>query len=289
MIKLHKNVHSPLKYAGGKRRLLEQYQPLFPESFNVYYEPFFGGGAVYWALEPKEAHLGDANADLMSFFSQIIFNLDEVEREFNDINIDKSTFYKIRVVNGDALTECGEDAFRAARFLYLNKTGFNGLWRVNSKGVFNVPFGFDTSKLVGAHGQRIWHEKLFNKTNLEKCAKLLQTAHLHVGDYKQTLLTARKDDFVYLDPPYLPRTNTTDFTTYTLDNFRLEDHVKVSEEFKRLDNLGCKVMLSSSFTPDVIDNLYAGYSIINVTVTRVISGKVSGRIPTQELVIRNYV
>ncbi len=271
LFSLELTVRPLIKWAGGKRNLLKIYRHLFPKEFNKYCEPFLGSGAVFFFLKPKEAVLIDKNEELINFYEVVRDNPYELMELISTYKVDKDFYYKIRNQNPEKLGKIE----RAARFLYLNKTAYNGLWRVNSKGKFNVPFG------------KYKKVKFFDKENLLRASKLLNNAKLICGDFEEVIKYTTKGDFVYLDPPYYPLSQTSNFKNYTSEGFSEKDHIRVYEIFKLLDKMGCYVMLSNSNTP-FIRNLFKEYNITEVFANRFINSKAEGRGQITELVIRNY-
>jgi DNA adenine methylase len=263
-----------LKWAGGKSQLLEQYAPFFPQQYNFYFEPFLGGGAVFFYLEPEKAILGDSNKDLIQCYKVVRDNVKELIEllKFHKKNHSKQYYEKIKKeYNAKTLTNIE----RAAAFIYLNKTCFNGLYRVNSKGEFNVPFG------------RYKNPQIFDEENLLEASRLLKKAQLYDGDFSIILNYARKGDFIYFDPPYYPVSKTSNFTSYTPEKFLEEEQRRLAECFRELDKRGCKIMLSNSDTP-FIRNLYKNYRIEKVIANRFISCVGKKRGPITEVVILNY-
>jgi len=260
-----------LRWAGGKSQLIRQYSPLFPRRYNHYLEPFLGGGAIFFYLEPRRAILGDFNKDLIQCFSAVknnvkqLIDLLKIHREYHS-----KTYYEKSKENYN--TKELSEVERAAIFIYLNKTCFNGLYRVNSSGKFNVPFGKYKNPLISHEG------------NLLAASWLLKRSQLYCDDFSKVLDYAQKNDFVYLDPPYYPLNKTSSFTNYTSERFLEDEQKRLSEVFRELDKRGCKVMLSNSDT-EFIRNLYKDYRIKIVKANRCIS-RMGGKI--NELVILNY-
>jgi DNA adenine methylase len=267
-----------LKWAGGKGQLLKQYEPLFPHRFNNYLEPFIGGGAVFFHLyntgklnSGKKVILIDSNEELIHCYSAI---KEEVEKLIKILSSPKfinknETYYKIRV-------EEPKDRYaRAARTIYLNKTCFNGLYRVNSKGKFNVPFGSYKNPLI------------CNAENLRAVSFAIRDAEILCDDFAKCLEFVKRNDFIYFDPPYQPLSKTSSFTSYTKNSFNETEQQRLCNVFKELDKQGCKVMLSNSDTP-FIRKLYKNFRIEVVYAKRAINCKASGRGAITELVILNY-
>jgi DNA adenine methylase len=268
-----------LKWAGGKLQLIEQFKNLFPLNFNDYYEPFIGSGAVFFyvksKLKPHRAILSDINEELINCFVVVRDRPSElIELLLNHRNNhSKQYYYKVRSIEDNRL----DSVESAARLIYLNKTCFNGLFRVNSKGQFNVPFG-DYQK-----------PRIFDKNILFQASQLLQDVELRVMSFEKVLDFAGKDDFVYLDPPYIALSKTSSFTNYSKEHFCVKQHKKLSEVFRILDSHGSFVMLSNSNHP-LIKELYGDYenSIITVRAKRMINSIGSKRGAINEIVLRNY-
>ncbi|XOA43137.1 MAG: Dam family site-specific DNA-(adenine-N6)-methyltransferase [Candidatus Nealsonbacteria bacterium] len=263
-----------LKWAGGKAQLLEQYAVFFPQRYNRYFEPFLGGGAVFFYLEPNKAILGDYNKNLIQCFLVVknhvkqLIDLLKIHRKHHN----KEYYGKMRK---DYNTKRLGKTERTAIFIYLNKTCFNGLYRVNSKGGFNVPFG------------KYRNPAIFDEENLLATSKLLKRVKLYSDDFSKILDYVKKDDFVYLDPPYYPLSKTSSFTNYTSERFLEDEQKRLANVFRKLDKKKCKVMLSNSDTK-FIKNLYKDYRIETVKANRNISCVGNKRGPINELVILNY-
>ncbi len=280
LVKKEKTTCEPepfLKWAGGKSQLLKQFQALFPSKFNNYLEPFVGAGSVFFylyntgRLKSKKIILIDSNEELINCFLAIKENVERLISILKGpkyVN-KKEVYYRIRA-------EEPHDRFeRAARTIYLNKTCFNGLYRVNSKGKFNVPFGRYKNPLI------------CDSENLRAVSIALKNVKILCADFEKCLEYAGKGDFIYFDPPYQPLSKTSNFTSYTKNAFSEEDQKRLCEVFKRLDKRGCKIMLSNSDT-HFIRNLYKKYRIEVVYAKRAINCKPSGRGAIKELVILNY-
>jgi DNA adenine methylase len=263
----------PIKWAGGKGQLIPQFVPLFPkESYELYLEPFVGGGAVFFHLTPQRAVLIDSNDELINFYLVVRDHPEELLEDLRKHKNAREYYYSVRALDPQQLSPVE----RASRFLYLNKTGYNGLWRVNSKGKHNVPFG------------RYKNPKIADRENLRLVSRALKNAAILCDDFGRVLDYAIPGAFVYLDPPYHPLSETANFTSYTPDAFGEEDQRRLAEVFRKLDSTGCLVMLSNSDTP-FIRELYKGYDIQVVYAKRAINSRADRRGPITELVIRNYV
>lgn len=262
----------PVKWAGGKTQLIPQFEPLFPKKeYNLYIEPFVGGGAVFFHLLPHQAILIDSNEELINFYLVVHDHLEELLRDLRKHKNTREYYYSVRALDPQELSPVE----RASRFLYLNKTAYNGLWRVNSQGKHNVPFG------------RYKNPKIVDEPNLRSVAEALKHAQIICDDFSRVLEFARPGTFVYLDPPYYPLSETANFTGYTADAFGPEDQKRLAAVFRELDRSGCLVMLSNSDTP-FIRELYSGYDIQAVYARRAINCKSNRRGSITELVIRNY-
>lgn len=270
-----KRVEPFLKWAGGKSQLLEQFKPLFPKegTYKRYIEPFTGGGAVFFYLEPKDAIISDLNKDLIEAYKivkshpkELIELLKKYEKKHS-----KQFYLKIREeYNFDKLDKIN----KAAHLIYLNKTCFNGLYRVNSKGEFNVPFGQHKNFSV-------------NEAGILSANKILKKTKIEHTDFTQVLKNAKKGDFVYFDPPYYPLNAGSNFTTYTKENFLEKEQEKLKETFKKLDARGCILMLSNSDT-SYIRKLYKEWNIKKVSAKRFINCMAEKRGDVSEVVVRNY-
>ncbi|MEW8959590.1 MAG: DNA adenine methylase [Moorella sp. (in: firmicutes)] len=261
-----------VKWAGGKAQLIRQFEPLFPrKEYGLYIEPFVGGGAVFFHLLPPRAVLIDNNEELINFYRIVRDHLEELLEDLKKHKNTPEYYYSVRALDPGHLSPVE----RASRFLYLNKTGYNGLWRVNSRGKHNVPFG------------RYKNPKIVDEPNLRLVREVLRHARVLCDDFSRVLDFARQDAFVYLDPPYHPLSPTANFTGYTSSSFGPEDQKRLADVFKELDKRGCLVMLSNSDTP-FIRELYAGYDIQIVYARRAINCRPERRGPITELVIRNY-
>jgi DNA adenine methylase len=265
-----------LKWAGGKTQLLPQLAQFYPRRGTVdrYVEPFLGSGAVYFhfnaAVSPKRALLWDNNRELVDTFlavqsdvSQVIKLLRKYQKQHS-----KEFFLAMREKMPISLTG------RAARLIYLNKTCFNGLYRVNSRGIFNVPFG------------RYTNPGIFNDDWLRRASEQLANAKIEARDFRLLEVRAKKNDFVYFDPPYHPRSTTSYFTAYTRESFGEVDQRELAKVYRALDKKGCLLMLSNSDTP-LIRELYGDFCIREVSARRNINSRAERRGPICELVVLN--
>ena len=233
-----------LKWAGGKTQLLTELHKYVPNNFNKYIEPFIGGGAMFFSLNPHESIIADSNEELVITFRQVKEDVESVIEHLETFEHSEDFFYNIRSLDPYEL----EHSYRAARLIYLNKTCFNGLYRVNKKGQFNVPYGKGNGSFL-------------NGEVLRNASEFLAETTIIKGDYLEVLTEfATKDDFIFLDPPYYPVGKYSDFKRYTKEFFYHENQVQLKQEFDRLVNMGCKVVLTNS-DHEVILDLYSDYQI----------------------------
>ena len=244
-----------LKWAGGKTQMLNDLLPKVPSSYGRYIEPFFGGGALFFALRPENAIIADSNPELVNMYRQVANNLDDVIDYLKKYKNTSEMFYQVRALEWTELPP----AEAAARTIYLNRTCFNGLYRVNRKGQFNVPYG----KYV--------NPKICDEENLHAVSKALQKAEIVCGDYLLVLEHyAKPGDFIFLDPPYLPISEYSDFKRYTKEQFYEEDHVELAKMVMRLHEMGCSVVLTNSNHP-LVHELYSPFKIDVIQTKRHIS------------------
>ncbi len=244
-----------LKWAGGKTQMLGDLIPKVPASYGRYIEPFFGGGAMFFALQPKNAVIADSNPELINMYRQVADNVDEVIKYLRTYENTSEIFYAVRSLEWTTLP--GAEA--AARTIFLNKTCFNGLYRVNKRGQFNVPFG------------KYKNPKICDEEALRAASQVLKNAEIICGDYFLVLEHyAQPGDFVFLDPPYLPISEYSDFKRYTKEQFYEEDHVELAKMIMTLHERGCHVLLTNSNHP-LVHELYAPFTIDVIQTKRHIS------------------
>lgn len=270
-----------VKWVGGKRQLLAQFRRLNlypPEKFDIktgrYFEPFVGGGAVFFDLLPKEGYLSDLNKELVTAYNVIKSDVDGLIKSLKKHKTDKEYFLDIRAQDPKTLSDLNV----ASRFIFLNRTCFNGMYRVNSKGGFNVPYGKYNNPLI------------CDEDNLKKVSKALQHVEIKHQDYKEVLKKAKKGDFIYFDPPYYPVSKTASFTSYTAESFLDKEQTELRDTVLELNKRGCYVMLSNSDTP-FINKIYSGFKgirISKVEAGRAINSNGSGRGKITEVLITNY-
>ena len=271
---------SILKWAGGKRRIAHFLSKFCPQVIDRYFEPFLGGGSLFLYLtqtKPRfKAILSDSNSDLINVYKCV---RDDVRNLIDILQIHQSNYYKepeeyyyyIRDIYHST-----NDLENAARLLFLNKTCYNGLHRVNKSGSFNVPHGTYTNPII------------CNSKKLEAFSEILQRADAEIicEYYHNITLRCQHGDFVYLDPPYFPLSKTCYFKDYTKDDFGCSQQIMLAKEFGRLSNIGCTVLLSNS-NSTLITNLYKGFNIMTISTTRQINCNASHRQRHQELLITN--
>lgn len=234
-----------LKWAGGKQQMLDILLSQMPKKYNRYIEPFIGGGALFFSLCPDNAVIADSNPELINLYKVVANNVDELIDALQEMVNDETFYYSVRATNPKTLSPVQQ----ATRTIYLNHTCFNGLYRVNKKGEFNVPFG------------RYKNPTLCDESNLRAASVILQNTDIVCGDYKDILKKyAQTGDFIYLDPPYLPISKYADFKRYTKEQFYEEDQRELAEEVDRLVELGCHVLLTNSNHP-LVHELYEKYDI----------------------------
>lgn len=270
-----------VKWAGGKRQIIDKLLKLVPVEYNTYYEPFVGGGALLFELSPKNAVINDSNKELMNVYKlistdqgyeEVVKLLNTYEKKHNE-----KFYYQIRNLDKDKEKfKRLSPAEHAARTIYLNKACFNGLYRVNSKGEFNVPFNkklkintYDSQNMILAY-------VYFQSNNI----KMLST------DFEEAVKDAKKGDFIYFDPPYDSENETT-FNSYTEVGFGKDEQIRLAKVYKELSDRGCYVMLSNHNTT-LINELYKDYNIHVITAKRNINSKGEKRGKVEEVIITNY-
>lgn len=266
--------HPFVKWAGGKRQLLPSILCRLPEKIDTFYEPFVGGGAVFFSLADKglfqSAVVNDLNHDLMTAFRTFAAgHVEEVIHLLQSYPYEEGFYYDMRARAPKDMS----DVEKTSRFIYLNRTGFNGLYRVNKLGEFNVPFGDYTNPTI------------CDAVNLRSVARILSgNVRILEQDFEECVNSAKSGDFVYFDPPYLPISETSNFTSYTKDGFGYAEHVKLANTFTRLAKSGVAVLLSNSNHP-AIRKLYDGFRIARVRAKRNINSKGASRGAIHELLI----
>ena len=269
-----------LKWVGGKGQLLAQFEPLFPPTFARYIEPFVGGGAVFFHLWNTRRLRGpvllfDHNAELVNAYRVVRDRVEELIAALavHESQHSKAHYYTVRAWDRQDMPL--DDVVRAARTLYLNRTCYNGLYRVNSKGQFNVPIG------------RHKNLRILYPGVLRTASAALQMAQIEVADFRAVAGIARSGDFVYFDPPYVPVSRTANFTSYTAGDFGDDDQAALAAVFAQLSARGCHCMLSNSYTPRVRE-LYADFAIHKVQANRAVNANASRRGAVSEAVVTSW-
>jgi len=268
--KIIENQHAKpfLKWAGGKKRLLSRLLEFIPKEYNNYYEPFLGGGSLFFALHPRKAYLSDLNKDLINTYIQIERNVDMVIKFLKEMKYDEESYYKIRDMKSK------NDAKRAARIIYLNRTCWNGLYRVNPQGEFNVPMG------------RYKNPTICDEGNLKNVGKILKKAVVKNCDFEKMVNRASKDDLIYFDPPYTTACRNNGFIEYNSKLFSLDDQIRLKKIMSECDRRGCKIIMSNA-NHVFIRKLYRKFNIHVVRRQSLIAGRRENRRCVTELVINN--
>jgi DNA adenine methylase len=274
-----------LRWAGGKRRIANMLLENFPASYFSsearYFEPFLGGGAVAFAsgnpaspsfIPGHKLNLNDSNEELINTYIVVRDQVDELMEVLDDLSemVDSENYYEIRA------SKPTDAVVRAARFIYLNKTCYNGLWRVNSKGDFNVPFDKSSSG------------NLYDEENLIACSERLEGSQITHGSYRKALAKVKKGDFVYLDPPYIPLSATESFASYAKEGFTLEDHQQLAESIGEIDTIGAHILLSNSDTPPTRQIFGSRLTLRKIQMSRTIGSNPNSRKPVGEILGMNY-
>jgi DNA adenine methylase len=267
-----------IQWVGGKREMIPQYEMYIPKKFNAYFEPFLGGGAMFFHLAPVHGVLSDNNKELVRTYEGVRDNPEEVITILKELRSrhSKELYMRIRSVDREMnIFQELSGAEIAARMIYLNQTCFNGLYRVNQLGQFNVPIGSSLNRLI------------CDEHTIRNASKILAKVDIREDGFETVLKDAKSGDFVYLDPPYYPISNYSDFTRYTKEKFHKEDQIRLKNEFSRLDKIGCKVMLSNSDC-EFIKDLFKEYRQHKVYSGRTLNCKKDKRGKVSELFITNY-
>ncbi|MCK4731578.1 MAG: Dam family site-specific DNA-(adenine-N6)-methyltransferase [Methanophagales archaeon] len=258
-----------LKWAGGKTKLIYHLLDFVPENFNNYFEPFLGGGSLYFALKPKKAYLSDINEELINTYAQVKNNVETLMFHLRGMKYNKNFYYKIRS------KDIKDEIHKAAKFIYLNKTCWNGLYRVNSKGEFNVPFG------------KFKNPRIYDEENLNNISKLLKHAEIRVADFQDIVAMASRDDFIYFDPPFVTSANNNRFIKYSSRIFSIEDQFRLKEVMEELSNKGCKIVVSNA-DHWIIKEYFKDFNINRVERKSLIAADKRKRRTITELIITNF-
>lgn len=266
-----------VKWVGGKRQLLPAIQKHLPANILTYFEPFVGGGAVFLNLLQKKATINDSNEELINVYRTVKNDVEALVEDLRKHKNESDYFYEIRALDRVENYKDLSPVLRASRLLFLNKTCFNGLYRVNNSGEFNAPFG------------RYKNPNIVNEDTLRAVSRYLNENKIEIccGDYEKSLKKAKKGDFVYFDPPYHPSSSSSNFTGYTKGGFGEHDQVRLKEVCDKLNAKGVKFLLSNSAT-DFIKELYSNYHISIVQAKRSINSKAEKRGKIDEVLVKNY-
>ena len=271
-----------LKWVGGKRQLISDIEPLIPKKISTYVEPFVGGGAVLFHLQPKKAIINDFNKELMNVYQVIKDNPNElikVLKEHKELN-SEDYFYEIRSLDRRDDFENLSSVQKAGRIIYLNKTCYNGLFRVNRAGFFNTPYG------------KYKNPSIVNEVTIKAISNYFNSANINflTGDYKEALKSLRRGAFVYFDPPYMPISSSSSFTGYTEHGFDYEKQVELRDECLKLHDRGVKFLQSNSYSPEILE-LYSDQKVFNIEIVkakRSINSQSDKRGEISEVLIYNY-
>ena len=280
MVSVNPLVKPFVKWAGGKRQLVPTILANhLPKNYNLqtYYEPFIGGGALLFSLQPKKAVINDSNAELINCYKTIKNSLDELIEDLKNHKNNEYYYYDIRDWDREKNFKSKTEVQRASRIIFLNKTCYNGLFRVNSQGQFNVPFG----KYKNPNILDIAVLKAVNKYLNENQVRILNS------DFQEAVKDAKGGDFIYLDPPYDPVSETASFTGYDVNGFNKQEQRRLKEVFDDLNSRGCHILLSNACT-EFIEDLYKDYLHTKISAIRAINcnGKKRGKV--DEILVKNY-
>lgn len=266
-----------LKWVGGKRQIMSEIRRFVPKSYNCYYEPFIGGGAVLFELLPKKAIINDRNRDLMNTYLVIRDQVDELIADLKTHRNESDYFYQIRALDRSESYEQLSNIKKASRLIYLNKTCYNGLYRVNSSGEFNAPYG------------KYKNPNIINENTLRAVSNYLQKNDIKIlhEDFKQVVMDAKAGDFVYFDPPYHPISKSSNFTGYVQGGFDQFDQRRLKECCDDLNARGVNFLLSNSSAAFITD-LYSEYRIEHIKAIRAVNSNAKKRGEVDEVLIRNY-
>lgn len=274
----NKLVAPVVKWVGGKRQIIDQISQYIPKNISTYYEPFFGGGAVLFELQPKKAIINDINKELINLYEVIKNNTEDLIEDLKSHKNDEEYFYYIRELDRDKTNYNSLTPIqKASRIIFLNKTCYNGLFRVNKSGEFNAPFG------------RYKNPNIVNEITIRAVSNYFKKADITFmsRDFAEVLKGARKGAFVYLDPPYDPVSDTASFTGYDKGGFNREEQIRLKTVCDKLNEKGIRFLLSNSST-DFIKDLYADYRIEIVKAKRAINSNGDKRGEIDEVLVMNF-
>lgn len=264
-----------IKWVGGKRQLINELKSFLPKKYNRYFEPFIGGGALFFSLKHHNSFISDYNHELTNLYSIIKEKPNELIENLKKHKNTEEYYYEIRALDRDEKKyKRLSNVSKASRFIYLNKTGFNGLYRVNQNGQYNVPYG------------KYKHPVWLDEKNLLDCSQLLAHTEIQTGDFEIIKQHLKAEDFVYFDPPYAPL-NKSSFTSYTHNGFDYDMQQRLKNLCDYIDSIGAYFMLSNSYTEYILD-LYKNYDIKTVMANRAVNCKATGRSKIKEVFVINY-
>lgn len=266
-----------LKWVGGKRQLLSSINQHIPNKISTYYEPFIGGGAIFFHNQPKKAVINDLNSELINVYKVIKDSPNELIKDLKTHKNDADYFYEIRALDRSTQYSDLSNIKKASRVIFLNKTCYNGLYRVNNAGEFNSPFG------------RYKNPNIVNDVTIKAVSNYLNNNNIEIlnSDYEAVLKNIRKGAFVYFDPPYHPLSKSSNFTGYNQGGFNMYDQIRLRDVCNKLNEKGVKFLLSNSDAPFIKD-IYKDYNIMLVKATRSINSNAKKRGEINEVLIKNY-
>ncbi|MCG6187236.1 DNA adenine methylase [Maribellus maritimus] len=266
-----------LKWVGGKRQIIPTISKLIPKNLPNYYEPFIGGGALLFHLQPSKAVINDCNTELITVYEVIRDNVEELIEDLKKHKNEESYFYKIRAIDRTDEYKDLSKIKKASRVIFLNKTCYNGLYRVNSSGEFNSPFG------------KYKNPKIVNEITLRAVSKYLNSNDINIfnQDFEEVLINIKEGSFVYFDPPYDPISKSSNFTGYSHNGFNEEEQIRLRNLCDKINHQGISFLLSNSATPFILE-LYKDYDITFVKANRSINSVANRRGEIDEVLIRNY-
>lgn len=276
---MSKLIQPVLKWVGGKRQLIPEVEKYFPsiKDISTYYEPFVGGGAVLFHFRPRKAVINDVNEELINLYKVIKDDVESLIKDLERYYNDEKLYYEIRALDRSPNFNNLTNVERASRIHFLNKTCYNGLYRVNSSGEFNTPFGRYKNPNIKNEAVLRAVSFYFNKNNI----KILN------GDFEEALKGIRKGSFVYFDPPYYPISDSSNFTGYSLGGFDKDEQIRLKRLCDKLNERGIRFLLSNS-SAEFIKNLYQDYDIVQVNANRSINSIGSERGKIEEVLVKNY-
>lgn len=264
-----------LKWAGGKSKLLPEISKRLPHDYEQYFEPFLGGGAVFFFLHPKQAYLLDVNSELINTYCVVRDYVDELIDDLKCHIYNKDYYYNIRNIDRSLEYKNWNNIQKASRFIYLNKTCYNGLHRLNSRREFNTPMG------------RYKNPKIVDEENLKACSRALQNVEIIAENFSTIESKITSQDLVYFDPPYVPLSKTANFTAYSHNGFDEVKQIELYELCNRLNSRGIRFILSNSSAPLVLE-LYKSFNIEFVQAARFINSRSDKRGQIPEVIVTNY-